>query len=41
MRTIAKPYIHLDDELKKKTGKDYWRDFVIGKEKDFQTYGMI
>jgi len=34
MRTIAKPYTNLDDELKKKTGKDYWRDFILGKEKE-------
>jgi radical SAM superfamily enzyme YgiQ (UPF0313 family) len=34
MRIIAKPCTSLDDELKKNTGKDYWRDFVIGKEKE-------
>ena len=34
MRTIAKPCTNLDDELKEKTGKDYWRDFVLGKEKE-------
>jgi len=34
MRTIAKPYTNLDDELKKKTGKDYWRDFILGEEKE-------
>jgi len=33
-RTIAKPNSHLDDEMKKRTGKDYWRDFVLGKEKE-------
>ena len=34
MRTIAKPCTSLDDELKERTGKDYWRDFVLGKEKE-------
>jgi len=34
MRTIAKPCTSLDDELKEKIGKDYWRDFVLGKEKE-------
>jgi len=34
MRTTAKPCTGLDDELKKKTGRDYWRNFVLGKEKE-------
>jgi len=34
MRTTAKPCTGLDDELKKKTGRDYWRDFVLGREKE-------
>jgi radical SAM superfamily enzyme YgiQ (UPF0313 family) len=34
MRTIPKPCTDLDEDLKRKTGKDYWRDFVLGKEEE-------
>lgn len=30
-RTIAKPKTDLDDLLIKETGRDYWREFVLGK----------
>ncbi len=33
-RTIAKPGTDLDEFLKRKTGKDYWRDYVLGKQKE-------
>ncbi len=32
-RTIAKPNSDLDEEVKR-DGKDYWRDFILGKEKE-------
>ncbi len=28
-RTIAKPYTDLDQMLKEKTGKDYWREYIL------------
>jgi radical SAM superfamily enzyme YgiQ (UPF0313 family) len=34
MRTIPKPGTSLDDEYIKKTKRDYWKDFVLGKEKE-------
>ena len=33
-RTIAKPNSDLDGEMKNKTGRDYWRDFILGREKE-------
>lgn len=30
-RTIAKPCTDLDERLKKETGKDYWREYILGK----------
>jgi radical SAM superfamily enzyme YgiQ (UPF0313 family) len=30
-RTVAKPCTELDDFLIKETGRDYWREFVLGK----------
>lgn len=30
-RTIAKPHTDLDQMLKEKTGKDYWREYVLGR----------
>lgn len=30
-RTVAKPNTELDDLLIKETGRDYWREFVLGK----------
>ncbi len=31
-RTIAKPCTDLDSELIRRTGKDFWRDYVLGKQ---------
>jgi anaerobic magnesium-protoporphyrin IX monomethyl ester cyclase len=33
-RTIAKPGSQLAKDLTKQTGKDYWRDFVLGKARE-------
>lgn len=33
-RTIPKPRSYLDEITKKATGRDYWRDYVLGKEKE-------
>jgi len=33
-RTIPKPCSYLDNLLQQKTNKDYWRDYVLGKEEE-------